>query len=75
MVRCGGVVSSVTCTLAVVTTLFGFVATAVRVFRPSTNGTVATNWPALIGALMPFTLTCAPGSPTVPLTVTGVKLV
>ena len=40
---CGGVVSSVTCTLAVVTVPFVLVATAVSVFVPSRIGTCAVN--------------------------------
>ncbi len=71
MVRCGGVVSVVVCTLAVVVMPDVFVATAVSVFSPSTRGSVARNFPAVTGALTPLIFTVAAGSPTVPVTLIG----
>ena len=67
--------SNVTCTLALVESPFELVATAVSVFRPSTSGTVTANLPDPTGALIPFNFTCAFGSPTVPVTVTGLMFV
>jgi hypothetical protein len=74
-VMCGGVVSSVNWTLAVVALPLEFVATAVKVFKPSTNGIVAWNCPPVSGALTPLIVTLALGSPTKPTTFTGLVLV
>ena len=72
--RRGGVVSSVTCTLAVVTVPLELVATAVIVFVPSRMGTCAENVVPVTAAAMPLTRTCAFRSPTVPVTWIGLTL-
>jgi hypothetical protein len=49
------------------------VATAVSVLFPSIRGTAIENLPELEGVAIPFTVTVAKGSLTVPLTVTGLE--
>ena len=74
--RCGGVVSSVTCSAAVLVVPPEFVATAVSVLVPSTSGTDAVNAlaPLLTAAGMPLMVTVALGSPTLPDTIIGLVL-
>ncbi len=69
----GGVVSNVTCTLAVVTEPVAFVTTACRVLAPSSNGTCApkVRLDAFTTAGTPLMTTAACGSPTVPRTWMG----
>src|ERR1043166_8217177 len=75
IVTCGGVVSRITIRLSVlatpIPTLF---ATAVNVFVPSISGTDALNVAPVTCAVTPFTVTCALGFATVPLTIVGVVL-
>ena len=71
MCTCGGVVSSVTCTLAVDAVPPGLVATAVRVLVPSSTGTAAVKVPPLTLAATPLITTVAALLPTVPVTRIG----
>jgi hypothetical protein len=59
----------------VLATPLEFVATAVRTFKPSTNGTGIEKLPELWGTEIPLTVRVAFGSLTVPVTVTGVMFV
>ena len=75
IVMCGGVVSNVIWTVAVLATPAELVATAVRTLSPSTNGTGIENRPELYTAGIPLMASVAPGSLMVPFTVTGVRFV
>src|SRR5262249_26366498 len=72
MVTWGGVVSSEMLMVAVPGVPPPLCATAVIVFPPSFNGTGKEKLPEESGAAIPFTLTWALESLTVPVTVTGV---
>src|SRR6202040_3174820 len=72
MVTCGGVVSSVTVMLAVLTPA-AVVAVAVVFFGPSARGSAMLKAPFETGAGMELTATFAVGSLTVPLTVVGLR--
>jgi len=75
MVMCGGVVSSVIWTVAVLDVPLAPVATALSTFRPSTSGTGIENVPEPCGTEMPLMVRVADGSLSVPFTVTGEKFV
>lgn len=75
IVMCGGVVSRVIWTVAVLEIPVLFVATALRTFKPSTKGTELENEPPLCGTEMPLITMVDDGSLTAPVTVTGDKLV
>src|SRR5258708_7491326 len=69
----GGVVSRVTCKLAVLIVPCEFFADAVRGLFPSCTATETVNVPPFTGAGRPLTVTVALGSLTVPFTVTGLE--
>src|SRR5215472_1381542 len=75
MVTCGGVVSREIEIVAVPGVPPALCATTVMVLPPSFNGTGTEKVPELSGAGIPFTVTTALGSLTVPVTVTGLVLV